>query len=422
MKKIVICLALAALLATGGQAFAELCTIDQVPAATLLLPYFEVDLGSPTGVTTLFSVNNASAAAAIAHVTVWSDWSVPIIDFDIYLTGYDVQTINMRDILNGVLPQTGPTNSVSNLGDFSFGQLVGVNGASCGVSPGVPPVYNPLDPVFVDQIQKALTGQALPAGLQAGLCAGANHGDNVARGYITIDSVQDCNALFPTQAGYHGVLTDNRNILWGDYFHVDSDNNFAQGDTLVHIEAGTSLGDFAPSGNTFYGRYVAAGGDASLREPLPNTYATRYLQGGIFDGGTSLAVWRSPFSEAASPVSCGSGGPAAWYPMGQAQIVVFDEEENPLTQSGTASGAPVEQQSPFPLETQLVPVAGNITIGAPFGWFYLNLDVPGILTGYDQAWVTPIMSALGRFSVGFDAIALNNGCDAQFVVLPQFLP
>ena len=31
------------------------------PAATLLLPYFEVDLGDANGPTTLFSINNASA-------------------------------------------------------------------------------------------------------------------------------------------------------------------------------------------------------------------------------------------------------------------------------------------------------------------------------------------------------------------------
>ena len=36
------------------------CTIDAVPAATLLLPYFEVDIDNPGGVDTFFSINNAS--------------------------------------------------------------------------------------------------------------------------------------------------------------------------------------------------------------------------------------------------------------------------------------------------------------------------------------------------------------------------
>src|SRR3990172_1222916 len=99
MKKIALCLALVSLLALGGQAIAVQCTIDAVPAATLLLPYFQVDLDNPNGLTTLFSVNNASATAVLAHVVLWGDWTVPVLDFDIYLTGYDVQTINLRDII-----------------------------------------------------------------------------------------------------------------------------------------------------------------------------------------------------------------------------------------------------------------------------------------------------------------------------------
>ncbi|HKI85993.1 MAG TPA: hypothetical protein VKA53_04530, partial [Thermoanaerobaculia bacterium] len=105
-KKVVALLAVAALVALVGPAFSATCTMDQVPAATLLLPYFQVDLSSSTGVDTLFSINNASAAPQVVHVTLWTDESIPTIDFDIYLTGYDVQTINLRDIFNGNLPVT----------------------------------------------------------------------------------------------------------------------------------------------------------------------------------------------------------------------------------------------------------------------------------------------------------------------------
>src|SRR4051812_16977664 len=74
MKKILVTAALALMLAISGHSYAAICTIDDVPAATLLLPYFEVDLtGGPTSLTTLFSINNASASAAVAHVTVWTD-------------------------------------------------------------------------------------------------------------------------------------------------------------------------------------------------------------------------------------------------------------------------------------------------------------------------------------------------------------
>ena len=108
MKKLCVCLALLGLLGLGGQALAVIGTIDDVPAATLLLPFFQVDSHDPVnGVNTLFSINNASATAILAHVTVWSDQSVPVLDFDVYLTGYDVQTISLRDILlNGTMPLT----------------------------------------------------------------------------------------------------------------------------------------------------------------------------------------------------------------------------------------------------------------------------------------------------------------------------
>src|SRR3954469_11725025 len=107
MKKTALCLALLGLLGLGGQALAVICTIDEVPAATLLLPYFEVDFSNPNGANTLFSVNNASATAVLAHVVVWSDLSKVVLDFNIYLTGYDVQTVNLRDILvSGIIPRT----------------------------------------------------------------------------------------------------------------------------------------------------------------------------------------------------------------------------------------------------------------------------------------------------------------------------
>src|ERR1044071_1891761 len=76
------------------------CDIAVQPAATLLLPYFEVDFRSPqtTAVTTLFTVTNVSNQPQIAHVTLWTDWGYPALTFSIFLTGYDVQGINLYDV------------------------------------------------------------------------------------------------------------------------------------------------------------------------------------------------------------------------------------------------------------------------------------------------------------------------------------
>src|SRR4051812_12198127 len=107
LARLTLCLVLLLAVWSARPAAAVIGTIDDVPAATLLLPYFEVDLNDPLGTNTLFSINNASATAVLAHVVIWSDLSVPVLDFNIYLTGYDVQTVNLRDILvGGKLPRT----------------------------------------------------------------------------------------------------------------------------------------------------------------------------------------------------------------------------------------------------------------------------------------------------------------------------
>ena len=221
MKKAILSLAILSLLAVGGPAIAELCTVDNTPAATLLLPYFEVDLSSNTGVTTLFSINNASAAPTVAHVTVWSNASVPVFDFDVYLTGYDVQTLNVRDLLNGVLPTTSA--AISNQGDFSDPN---VNFTGCALSVGAPPAYpNPaITGLTLEHFRTSLTGSASPL---TGDCAGVAVGGN-AVGYITVDNVNECNFLFPADAGYFGAggtgVANNINKLWVDYLKVDTEN------------------------------------------------------------------------------------------------------------------------------------------------------------------------------------------------------
>jgi hypothetical protein len=484
MKKTVLCLALVGVLALSGQAIAEICTVDDVPAATLLLPYFEVDLGSATaGINTLFSINNASAGAALAHVTLWTDQSIPTLDFDVYLTGYDVQTISIRDIFNGNLPVTADrgadaaadANSPSPpLGPV---QAANVNPFTGPFTPGVPtefdfpgssgpcvaPYSNPvLDNFRVTNLRAAHTGQNAPA---YGGCLGFDFGDNIARGYITVDSVTQCNLLFPSSPGYFSTgIADVRNTLWGDYFYVEPGENFAQGETLVHVEScnqppfntgipgafgfigfvgnggrrdnGAPWCPFAPGEYTFYGRYAAVAGQ-DQREPLATTFATRFLEGGLFDGGTELIVWRDSKTiptGANGPYNCALQGPA-WFPLNQTDVVAFDEQENPenLCVIGDLVSPPLGgEQTCFPLEAMRVNLGGGNLAGsdpnptAAFGWMYLNLNstvsgvaYPAADPSIMQNWVTAVMRAEGRFSVGLDAIKLDSACDPSNVI---FLP
>ena len=438
MKRLCVLLGLLCLVGLSGPARAVIGTIDDVPASTLLLPYFEVDLDNDRGITTLFSVNNASASATLAHVTVWSTWSIPVIDWDIYLTGFDVQTINLRDIfILGNLPITAsagqdPNDTISHHGPISQD----INFASCtGTLPYRVPAVSAS---FRTHLAALLTGKKSPID---GTCAGTNYGDNIARGYVTVDVTNACSLLFPSSTGYFvsggGGIAGNRNIIWGDYFYINPGENFAQGETLVHIEAAPGIGVSATQGNygpllttpgeyTFYGRYVA-GTAIDNREPTSTTFAARYVSGGGFTGGTSLIVWRD--SKFPPGASCTTG--PNYGALFEQQIVVFDEFENPLTVvTGGPSGEPTPgAQCTFCDEAQRVDVGGDgIATNADFGWVYLNLNHattrdatlgPGYIN-IAQAWVTDIMDAEGRFSVGFDAIQLDNANTAVSggVVLP----
>jgi len=409
MTKTVFSLALLSLLLLSGPAVADVCSIDDVPAATLLLPYFEVDLNHPWGVNTLFSVNNASAAPVVAHVVLWTDLSIATIDFDLYLTGYDVQSVNLRDLFDGVAPQTAPDDAISNRGFFSLPHAVP---ASCVGNLPIGDVPAPL----VLLMEQAHTGVAVES--FGGLCAGVSYDDGIARGYVTVDVVQECSTDFQNTPGYFSGTAGYDNVLWGDYFYVDEANDFAQGETLVHVEADRAA--FTAGDYTFYGRYVSW--DASdAREPLPSIFATRYLDGGLFTGGTDLICWRDSKADP-GPFTCGTI--PAPFPLAQNQVVIFDEEENPelVPESRFSPGVPQEDVLICPWEAQRTEVGGPaLPVSPSFGWLYLNLNTStgSVQDPYAQAWVTTVVDAVGRFSVGFDAIQLNDLCTPTDVRLEE---
>jgi hypothetical protein len=401
MRRMRICLILACLLPTAGPAVAVIGTIDNVPAATLLLPYFEVDLSHLKGINTIFSVNNASDQAVLTHFTVWSDQSVPVLNFNVYLTGYDVQVISMRDILSGRLPITAPANqdpgdtispkgSISEDGEFP----------SCTLMPYTSPY---LDPAHVAHLQAWLTGNASP---MHGNCAGAHIRDGIARGYVTVDTVNSCNFNVPPDWAFYGPFITNQNVLWGDWNFVDAHARLAQGDMLVHIEACSDC--FVPGDHTFYGRYN--GGTASdQREPLPTTWATRYYAMDSIDGAeTSLIVWREATAQA-SGYQCNSPGPASWYPLQSEQVLLFDESESVM-----------EVTPSIPNEAQRVSVRDDLLAPFDSGWAYLNLQHPdtAYIDPYAQSWVIAVTVAEGRFSVGYDPLQLDNANSPITTKLP----
>ena len=115
------------------------CDIGVAPAATLLLPYFEVDLGvAGAGRTTVFSVTNVSPYAQIAHVVLYTDWSFPVLDFNLFLTGYDVQPINLYDVIvRGIIGSTTGASTSSPNANATTGTTPNIinGGTASGTNP-----------------------------------------------------------------------------------------------------------------------------------------------------------------------------------------------------------------------------------------------------------------------------------------------
>jgi len=379
-----------ALIVTARARASSIGTIPEEPAATLLLPYFEVDLGNTSGATTRFSINNSSATAVLVHMTVWSDLSVPVLAFNVYLTGYDVQTIDMRDITNGKLPNDAsvgqdPGNTISPKGYDSQD----INFASCS---GQLP-FTQLPQNYIDHIRNSLTGKFTSF---YGGCAGTVSG-NLARGYVTLDTVNNCTLRFPKDPGYIGGDLTNQNVLWGDFSYPNSGFNL-QGMPLVAVYASATDARTSTSGNyTFYGRYDDWTA-ADNRVPLATEFTARYTS------GTTMAIgWRDPKIKQAK-FTCGTK--PSWYPLGQEKVAIFDEQEHiQLPQTFPVAPQPPEAVfHPFPAATQKI-LVGSGSLPVPFssGFFYYNLNstvtpagaVPPIDPNSAQAWVLHVSNVNG---------------------------
>jgi len=384
------------------------CDIAVLPAATLLLPYFEVDINAPQSVakTTLFTVVNTSKSQAIARVTMWTDLAYPVLTFNLLLTGYDVQPVNLYDVLGrGTLPET-----------------------NCLVQPPIPAAT-------LADIRTALTSGAISS------CSGKvgfTHANAI--GYLTIDLVAACGSTSPVDPGYFNELLYD-NVLTGDYQAINPNaatGNYAGGTPLVHIRAipeGGAAGAIVRTNlpYTFYDRYTPAGSADSRardrRQPLPALFTARLINGGSGSFNTELRFWR----EGVVPpnAACTDYATNGTVAMKVTDIVRFDEHENPNipginTEAGPSRQPPVVLPAASSLPTSSAVFPPLSISGDVGGWFYLNLSNGGS-TNYsakpdrtfngstvrpNQNWVAISMFAEGRYQTLFDATMLSNGCTA----------
>jgi hypothetical protein len=318
-KTFLTCMAVVALLAIASGAGAITCTVDTRPAATLLIPYFQATFDpatltpiatGPTALDTLVTIGNASSAPMLAHVMVWSERTELVLDFNIALTGFDIQSFSVARVLRGFLPQTpidtlhqvpGAANLIPGADTPGFfdvcqrnaaarvfpdpaGFLRIGNGAAAGQ--GIQ-AANSLDntqattnyqtgPFALSFLQQVVDSLDVTTDSVACTPAGVNGIIvNPIHGYITIDMVNYCSLANANDATYYTNDTIGmENNLWGDYIYTSGDGIGTNGFAAVAIEADPSLADAtqapvtlggAPGRRTFYRRWdTAVGGDPGI--------------------------------------------------------------------------------------------------------------------------------------------------------------
>lgn len=362
------------------------CTADAVPAATLLLPYFEVDLGNAAGANTTFSIQNVGPTGVLTKVELWSDLAVPAGGFMMYLKPRERRTVDLRNVLNCALPAT-----VNPAGTFpSCAGALPPSAAFCAT-------YD---------WKNTLSGKA--STFLSGKCGGRDFNDSIARGYLTIDTMNGCTTRYQGDPGFwsSGGTGDasNQNVLAGDFALANTSTGPAFSAPLVSIEARVADPETSTVGGaTFYGTedsWVAA----DNREPLAGIYGPRYITP-LRVASTDLIVWRDPKVKQGG-FTCGTV--PAWYPLGQTSIIRYTDAGVATLLGGTPFPAAAQRVSALPLTGAL---GGS-------GWLRLDLDFASAAAGNNppeaparaQAWVGTLIQQAGKYPVSFESVALNNGC------------
>lgn len=375
----------------GSRAGAVIGIPDDVPASTLLYPFFKVDptpeastrqdtiivatnvANPPAGFGTNFPSNTGHT---FIHFTVWSVRSQHVYDFSVQLTPHDVWSCSLLDLL------VNPSNLAS--------------------------------PCDVFQAPSGVISQ-----LQVG---------DILAGYVTADVVSQPTSLFPGQPGYPFA---DWNILVGHSYLVDLPAGSATGFNAVSIESHLlGSGSTAPLGGVGLGNPATAAAPAAqlgfyltrcLEEGqgaacLPfGTYGNRERIDG-FSGDVVQTENAAGFPPATvfgdSPLSlivryfsvpALAGRSEVWLwkdrntsgAAANVNLAVYDEDEN--AHSVTFS---------LPDEVNFAKTEAIITPGAPGGWFRIRFVCGQFgYCSYDPANISTATTSSGGLSTPIQAVA-----------------
>jgi len=414
---------------------ASVCATDPVPAATLLFPYAVFDYNNPvSGLNTRMTIINTAAQAQIVTVVLWSDTREVLLYFNIVLSGYDAEVVDLRDILYfGDLPNTGTAGVLLVDGDppVPAGPVVpdsviadsdGTDSISSRCSSGWPgyPDYPAIPQGILDHLRAfAQVSQTLPR--QHDDCQGAlsQIGDGFETRttadptwfYVTVDVIEDClESQNPTDPDYFPSGVRHDNVLMGEVTWIDNDAGRAEHGSAVHIEADPDLATVAATDSNgepasfYYYHSTRAVAVSDLREPLPTAWAFRYRFEAP-DTDTRVRVWKAP--SALIDVETVNVGGFDWIHAWDCHAYTYyawDDDEQVI------SSPPGTQHNHLPLATQEVSVsefllpdeAGWMT----FMWPRTNMDYPE--DDFYQVWMDARPVIGGLYAGGGASLVMEN--------------
>lgn len=381
---------------------------DVAPAATLLLPYFEVDLADPTdGINTLFTVRNTADLSIVAHVMIFTDLSVGTVAFDVPLSRFATRRFDLREIF------AGTATTVDEVG----GEKPVVNAKDTPVdNPPPPPSSGTFGSGFedgtlgqwdahesdatVETMRAHHTGQPSE---RTGLCGGVDHEDSIARGYVVVDVVTGfAGPVFPNDGSYLGNGVAGTlaplNAITGSFRIVEPLNNSELGSPMLHFEW-ADTDNFGPTfdGTTFHGRYDDYMAH-DRREPLGKQWVTTFESS---EGKpASVLYWQDPLVVVEPFETCGT--PPAPFPISQQQVIGFDTDSNAFNQANVD-----------PTLTTFPWACGRVTVGTsgdiiPFdaGWLFVHFLRPMQTRG--QAVILVENAEPGTISAGQIGVSWDN--------------
>jgi hypothetical protein len=471
MKKVILIALVMAL--AGGAAYANYCARDYVPANTLLVPFVRVAMQSgwtapdPSGYTTLFAITNVSQEAQIVHISTYSILSEKFIDFDVILSGYDVITMNFRDIIAGhldLLPNGGEpdftlemqtrTTTGYSYTPFKFGPgYTGVTSQDLGSGvslrsqdrneiPSIdtlcagrfPYSYYPeiLSTYAVTILQPPLAAWTHPG------CAPnaprvdrtndwlKNLTDAEAWFYAYADVVTACNNEFPTNDTYWTptLYMANRNVLIGDVIYLNQTANASESIPAVSVEyAGGPPVNFYDFSTTDVAGAPQVG--FSALEPLATAFAFRYANDTVNGVSSKFILWKN-FTET-NFVDMEVNDCVAYI------YYAWDEDEFSVSPGG--GGCPYSpcptlqgETNETPFQTQAVPLTNtNWDLAGAYGWL-LYIMPPAFAplpAGYPDVTVpwhwymgyAGVVYSYGNYTTMLDAATMANTHCFPFEVL-----